>query len=291
MTTNRYSPLNFNDHPDYFIEDMSDIFIYTWGPKEDGLVMAASTPFMKFLPTSPMTVAAYWLIMAQLAHNLAYKDTSGTYEAARTYIDTLMARLKEFHTRYICELDGIGENITDRVLSGGRTYVWSGRKEFWSEAHGSAGAVWGMGWWQLDPDSLHTGDVVILAASEATPEREIEMARKCREKGAYLVGIFPFEREDDISTDELKELCDYSLDNLSGDFHGIFDMPGYPHKIIPTTTMMNNFAYWAVAGAYVQAMERRGEQPYLVTSFHVPDYRGGYAYFDSLRPYFLKRGY
>ena len=44
MTTNRYSPPNFNDHPDYFIEDMSDIFIYTWGPKEDGLITPTLTP-------------------------------------------------------------------------------------------------------------------------------------------------------------------------------------------------------------------------------------------------------
>ena len=79
-----------------------------------------------------------------------------------------------------------------------------------------------------------------------------------------------------------------SLDNLSGDYYGIFDIPGYPHKIIPTATMMNNYAFWAVVGAYVQAMEKRSEAPYYWMSFHVP---GGKAYDDSIRPYFLERGY
>jgi len=52
--------------------------------------------------------------------------------------------------------------------------------------------------------------------------------------------------------------------------------------------MMNNYAFWAVVGAYVQAMERQGVAPYYWMSYHVP---GGRAYDDSIRGYFLKRGY
>jgi len=289
MTTNRYSPPNFNDHPDYFIEDMSDIFIYTWGPKEDGLITPTLTPHMKILPTSPMTVVAYWLIMAQLAHNLAYEDTSGTSEAAETYIDILMARLQEFHSRFIGDINGVGEIIAERILDGGKIYPWSGRNEFWIEASGTAGSL--MGFYRLIPDSLTAKDIVIIAAADSTPVNEIEMARKVREKGAFMIGIFPFEREDGFSTEPFKELCDLSLDNLSGDIYGVLDIPGYPDKIIPTTTMMNNFAFWPVIGAYVQAMERRGEVPYFWSSFHVPKEHGGRAYADSIRPYFLKRGY
>jgi len=65
-------------------------------------------------------------------------------------------------------------------------------------------------------------------------------------------------------------------------------MPGYPNKIIPTTTMMNNFAFWTIVGAYVQAMERRNEAPYYGMSYHVP---GGRECDESIREDFLKRGY
>jgi len=286
MTTNRYSPPNFNDHPNTFIEDMSDIFIYTWGPKEDGLVTPALTPNLKILPTSPMTVVAYWLITAQLAHNIAYKDTSGTYEAAETYIDTLMARLREFHTRFFADINDAGEIIAERVLNGGKIYPWSPRDEFFVESNGTAGGL--MGVYPLKPENLNAQDIVILAAADSTPAREIELAAKVREKGAWMLGIFPFEREDRISTDPLKKLCNMSLDNISGDFYGVLDIPGYPHTIIPTATMMSNYAFWAVVGAYVQAMERRGEAPYYWMSYHVP---GGRAYDDSIRGYFLERGY
>jgi hypothetical protein len=51
---------------------------------------------------------------------------------------------------------------------------------------------------------------------------------------------------------------------------------------------MNNYAYWALVASYVQAMERRGQEPYYWMSWHVP---GGKAYDDSIHPYFLKRGY
>ena len=52
--------------------------------------------------------------------------------------------------------------------------------------------------------------------------------------------------------------------------------------------MMNNYAFWAILGAYVQNMEKRGAAPYYWMSWHVP---GGKAYTDSIHPYFLKRGY
>ncbi len=288
MTTNRYSPPDFNDHPDYFIEDMSDIFIYTWGPKEDGLVTPELTPapHLKILPTSPMTVVAYWLLTAQIAHNLAHENTSGTHAAAENYITTLMNRMDRFHFRYIGRVEDAGGIIAERVLSGGRIHPWSGRDEFWIESSGTAGGL--MGVYPLKPDSLTAKDVVILATANATPEEEIEMARKVKEKGAWLLGIFPFEREDGISTQPLRELCDMSFDNLSGDVHGVLDLPGYDTKVIPTTTMMNNYAFWAIVGGYVQAMESRGEAPYYWMSYHVP---GGKEYDESIRPKFLERGY
>ena len=288
MTTNRYSPLDFNDHPDYFIEEMSDMFIYTWGPKEDGIVTPALTPVphLKILPTSPMTVVGYWTIMAQLAHNLAYEDTSGSYDAADKYLEILMSRLSEFHRRFSGDIDDVGDTIAQCVLSGGRIYPWSPRDEFWIEANGTAGGL--MGVYPLDTDSLTAKDVVMLAAANATPEEEIETARKVREKSAFMIGIFPFEREDDVSTAELKTLCDLSFDNLSGDIYGVLDIPGYPNKIIPTATMMNNYAFWALVGSYVQAMERRGEAPYYWMSYHVP---GGREYDESIRDDFLNRGY
>lgn len=286
MTTNRYSPPNYNDHPDYFIEDMSSIFIYSWGPKEDGLVMPALTPNLKILPTSPMTVVTYRLLTAQLAYNLAHKDTSGTYKAAEQYLDTLMSRLETFHATYIGDVQKAGETIAEKVLAGGKIHPWSGRDEFFIESNGTAGGL--MGVYELNPDSLTSKDVVILATANATPDEEIEMARRVKEKGAWLLGIYPFAREDGISTAPLAELCDMSFDNLSGDNMGVLDIPGYDHKVVPTTTMMNNYAFWAIVGGYVQAMEARGEAPYYWMSYHVP---GGMEYDESIRDDFLKRGY
>ncbi|MBT4485284.1 MAG: hypothetical protein HOC71_16580, partial [Candidatus Latescibacteria bacterium] len=155
MSTNRYSPPDFNDHSSITMESQVDMMIYTWGPKEDGLVTPALTPHMKICPTSPMTVVAYWLIMAQLAHNIAYNDTSGTFEAAETYIDTLMSRLDLFHERNIGGMKDIGKIIADRVLSGGKIYPWSSRWEFYQEASGTAGSI--MGIYPIPPGGFYTG--------------------------------------------------------------------------------------------------------------------------------------
>ena len=288
MPTNRYSPPNFNDNPDTPMETQVDLMFNDWAPKEDGLVTPSLNPtyHLKICPTSPVTVAFYWTIMAQLAHNLASRDISGSYTAAAAYLDTLMGRLDVFHERFITDINVAGERMAEKILAGGRMIPWSTREEFFIEASGTAGGL--MGIYPLKPDSLTANDVVILAVSAPTPAPEIETARKIRAKGAFLIGIFPFRREDGLSTAELRKLCNMSFDNLSGDSDGVFRVSGYPKKIIPTTGLMNNYAYWALTGAYVQAMERRGASPHYWMSLHV---EGGKAYDDSVRALYLKRGW
>jgi len=308
MSTNRYSPSQYNDHSAITMESQVDTMIYTWGPKEDGLVTPALTPHLKILPTSPMTVVGYWMLMAQIAHNLAYDDTSGSYEAAEAYLDTLMSRLKTFHRDYIDDISEMGDNMAERILGGGKLYVWSSRWEFFQEAGGTAGGLMGIypmykdgfytegGSYSSDvlkpppfvPEEMTPKDIVLLAVAGDTPEYELDLAREIRAQGSFLVGIYPFKREDGVSTKEMSSLCDMSFDTLSGDKWGVLSMPGYDTKIIPTMAMMNNYAFWAIVGSYVQAMEARGVAPYYWMSWHVP---GGKAYTDSIHPLFMERGY
>lgn len=308
MSTNRYSPPSYNDHADITMESQVDMMIYTWGPKEDGFVTPSLTPHLKILPTSPMTVVGYWTIMAQIAYNLAYKDTTGAHNAAEAYLDTLMARLAEFHARYIGDVNAIGPEIAERVLSGGKLYVWSSRWEFYYEAGGTAGSLMGIypihkegfytetgsysskiiGPAKFIPENLTEKDVVVLAMAGNTPEVEVDLAERIKKQKALLIGIYPFQREDGYSTAHFGELCDWRLDSMSGDKWGVLDIPGYDGKIIPTMAMMNNYAFWAIIGSYVQEMEKRGVAPYYWMSWHVP---GGKAYTDSIHPLFMKRGY
>lgn len=163
---------------------------------------------------------------------------------------------------------------------------------------------------------LGANDVVILAWVLADPAAETAVARAVKQAGATLIGLFPFEREtpepsnvgrssrsshsqralavvtgedgDDAQVAEAKELCDHSFDNLSGDVHGVLSVAGYDTKIIPTTTLMNNYMHWALVGAYVQALESRGEAPYYWMSLHVP---GGQEYDDAVLPHAQERGW
>jgi len=308
MSTNRYSPARFNDHANITMESQVDAMIYTWGPKEDGIVTPRLTPHLKILPTSPMTVAAYWTIMAQIAHNLAYEDLSGGHDAAGQYLDILMERLAEFHHRHISDVNDAGTEIAERVLKGGKLYVWSSRWEFYYEAGGTAGSLMGVypihkdgfytetGSYSSDviapapfvPEELNENDVVILAMAGDTPEIELDLAKRIRKQNAMLVGIYPFEREDGFDTTPFGALCDYRLDSMSGDKWGVLDIKGYDTKIIPTMAMMNNYAFWAVIGAYVEELENRDVAPYYWMSWHVP---GGKAYTDSIHPLFMERGY
>ena len=151
-----------------------------------------------------------------------------------------------------------------------------------------------MGVYSLNPDDLSdqigVGDVVIIAWVLADPEPETAVARAVKASGATLVGMFPFDREDGNAgqVEEARGLCDFAFDNLSGDVWGVLSVAGYESKIIPTTGMMNNYIFWAIVGAYVQALEARGEAPYYWMSLHVP---GGKEYDDRVMPHFQARGW
>lgn len=138
---------------------------------------------MKILPTSPVTVTTYWAFTAQLAANLAIaascdnstnSSQSVRTEAAELYLETLMARLRQWHGTSLADCAAAGSAMAAAVLCGGKLYPWSGRGEFWSEASGTAGGL--MGVYNLEVDvehnssgsiSLSTGlsesDVVIIA--------------------------------------------------------------------------------------------------------------------------------
>ena len=223
---------------------------------------------MKILPTSPVTVTTYWALMAQVAQNLAAPAISkGGADAADFYLQTLMQRVQAWHGSALSDVAAAGAAMADAVLSGGgKLYPWSGRAEFFSEASGTAGGL--MGVYNLDPDDMDgvgQGDVVIIAWVLADPERENAVARKAKATGATVIGIFPFTRHDgnERAAPEAQQLCDFSFDNMSGDVWGVLAVDGYATDIIPTTTIMNNYVFWALVGAYVQALEARDEAPYL----------------------------
>jgi uncharacterized phosphosugar-binding protein len=135
---------------------------------------------------------------------------------------------------------------------------------------------------------LSDNDVVIIACALAEPGMETNMARRIRATGAAVVGLHGAEREDRIPTDKFAALCDVAIDNQSGDAGGVVVVPGYERKVIPTLGLMNNYAYWAVIGAFVQTMEESGNPPYYWMSNHVP---GGHEYNDAIKPLFDARGY
>jgi uncharacterized phosphosugar-binding protein len=183
--------------------------------------------------------------------------------------------------------------MAEKILAGGKLYPYSGRDDFFIEATNTACGIRGnypiaQHYAPLDPSTLTAKDVLLLATGNEDPAAEIEIARTARACGAYVIGIYPFVRADGLRMDELRSLCDVSIDNHSGDADGVLRLPGYSQGVIPTQGSMNNYAHWAVIGSYVQSMESRGEAPHYWMSNHVP---GGHVYNESVRGSFLERGF
>lgn len=256
-------------------------------------------PALKILPTSPQIAVSYWTLLAQIVADIgspAQRDAGAPPAAAYQFLDTLMERLSKFYATQLGNVHAAGKLIAERVLAGGKLHLWSGRKEFYVEACSTAGGIRGNypvcspgeAYAELDPDTLSDTDVVIIACALAESQKETNMAHRIHATGAAIIGIFAAEREDEVPTEDFAALCEVTLDNQSGDAGGVLKVPGYDKKVIPTLGLMNNYSYWAVIGAFVQAMEEAGTAPYYWMSNHVP---GGHEYNDQIKPLFDARGY
>ena len=63
---------------------------------------------------------------------------------------------------------------------------------------------------------------------------------------------------------------------------------GFDEKVCPLSGLSGLLVLWMLTAQWTDHMASRGEMPYYWQGFHE---NGGREYDNSVRPYFLKRGY
>ena len=265
------------------IEDTADVTINSQMPWHNGLVR---TPEIEFpiLPSSGIAQAAvYWMCAAQLAGLKAGKGKkAGSW--ARTYIDTCITRAERIATDRP-KYERVAGILADRVMGGGRWYVF-GNHALVSDAIAVANGPMVTSPYQ--PGEVRDGDIVLIGAYNSDNAEEIDVARECRKKGAYVVALAPLSTDGDSSGERLYKEADVTFDTQSPESWGVVEIEGLERKMCPTTGTMADLAMWLLFASWTAEMSSRGSFPYFWKGIFM---NGGSAYNSMVRPYRIIRGW
>jgi uncharacterized phosphosugar-binding protein len=270
-----------NPH-DWVPEDVASRVIDSHIPWHQGLVRAPEIPEMEICPgSSNGSCAIHWMITAEVAHALA-TDGSPTGTIGRQYVDILLERLADVHTRDLEHINNIAVIIAKRIIGGGHYYVRSRNEGIQSEANGVAQGLMMCNAFEPRPASEGGDkDVFLIAAVSANDPQELAWADEAQANGNYIVGIGP------SNNDGLRDRCDVYFNDRCDETAGVISIPGRPDKVCPATGILNNVIMYMLTAQFVDEMCRRGAVPY----FLMGGYRFGGEYNSLMRPFCLERGY
>jgi uncharacterized phosphosugar-binding protein len=128
--------------------------------------------------------------------------------------------------------------------------------------------VAGLGRELLESSPAREGDVLIIASTSGRNSVVIDMALAARENKIGLVGITSLEYSRGVNSrhpsgKKLADLCDVVIDNA------VVEIPGFPQKVGPLSTLTGVAAVNAVAAEVVSRLVRRGVQPPVFMSANI----------------------
>jgi len=282
---NRNAPqgkVNPNVH-DWMPEDVASRVIDSHIPWYQGLVHAPEIPEMTICPgSSNGSCTIHWMITAEVAHALATEKTPDG-NIGRQYVDILLQRIANVHTRDLDCLNATAVTIAKRIIDGGHYTVRSRNLGIESEASTVAqGLMLANAFSPRPADEGGNKDTFLIAAVSDSDPQDIAWAEEARANGNYIIGIGP------SNNHGLQDRCDVYFDDCCYEPAGIIAIPSCADKVCPATGVLNNIIMYMLIAQFVDEMCRRGAVPY----FWMGGYRcGGGNYNEVIHPFFLERGY
>jgi hypothetical protein len=260
-------------------EDVATRVIDSHIPWEQGLVHVPEIPEFPVCPGSANgTNTIHWMITAEVAHALATGEKADG-SRGQMYVDTLLSQLEAFHAQEMEHLREVAVQMAKRIIEGGHYYVRSRNRGVEFEATNIASGLMCTNAFELRPDGER--DIFLIAAVSADDPVEVAWAEEARIRKNYVIGIGP------STCRALPRLCDHFFDDRCDEPAGVIEIPGRGEKICPATGTLNNSIMWMLTAQMIDEMCRRGAVPYCFMG----GYRGGGAYNDVMRLFFLERGY
>jgi formylglycine-generating enzyme required for sulfatase activity len=199
---------------------------------------------------------------------------------AASYFDALSAGCRDARRDFKSVIQA-AEEAANRVKAGGDLYIASVRPDFVSEGMVRSGGLMLLKQYNSDPKLAHEPthpkpatkltpkDTVIFSWSNATPDRELAVARELHASRAFVIGIGP---------KPVKEGSDELLKNVGTFLESTLPLRAevtqrFKGETYPLVSLQNLAILWAFTGEFASALTRQGYMPVMLQSVLVPGAR------------------
>jgi len=189
------------------------------------------------------------------------------------YLDAIDECLRHIRDTHAGRISQAGQELAERVASGGRLFIYDSRGGYVSEALGRAGGLMAIAALPADSAGLTVSDAAIIVADEWDDPAAIGAGKAARAAGAFVVAIGGSRG----TRTGLWAGCDAAIDNtLRG---GVRE---------PLSGVLNTAMLWALIAAYIESMEAHGKPPHIWMSIKRP---GSKAFNETALAETAKVGY
>ena len=164
----------------------------------------------------------------------------------------------------------ISEAAVDRILTGGKLYVYSRHHEALSaEANGKRGGLALINTTYADDKNFKgtDKDFMIMGIYQPDDVVDLQMLQKFRKAGMKVASIGPTTRNGNIPDGTtVPGEADFHI-GLMCDTYGLFAVPGVDKKVCPTSGLLVNLMFWATAVQIAEEiMKRTGDTPGVLST-------------------------
>lgn len=186
----------------------------------------------------------------------------------------------------------IASEAVDRILAGGKLYVYSHYREALSaEANQRRGglALLNATWAEDKAFAGTDRDFIIMGITQPDDPVDLAMLDRCRAAGMRTAAIGPGVRDGrEPSGRTLPREADHRLISWC-ETYGLFAIPGLERKVCPVSGLLLNVAFWTVAVSIAEEiMARTGQSPVVLSTGAVAGGADQRAWANEL---VKKRGY
>lgn len=142
----------------------------------------------------------------------------------------------------------------------------------------------GLGKELLAQSPAKKGDVLLLTSNSGRNAVVIDMALQARQQGLITIAITSLayrdkDRSRHASGKKLAELCDLVIDNVVPYGDAVVEIPGFPQKVAPLSSLTGIAIVNALVAETVKLLMERGVEPPVFMSANID---GGEAYNERL---------
>jgi len=279
LLTERNQQLKIKMYSDIWI----DFYITTYGA-----LMWLQGETAPLGPTSgALGMVTYWAMIADAVRLLAREGVTVKVKGREPelgdnapYVSLTKPLAEDYFEESIRQIGQIGAELgkikliaeagVDRILSGGKLYVYSRYREALSaEASGKRGGLALINTTYADDKNFKgtEKDFMIMGIYQPDDEVDLQMLQKFRKTGMKIASIGPATSGGKIPDGRtVPGEADFHI-GLMCDTYGLFAVPGVDKRICPTSGLLVNLMFWATAIQIAEEiMKRTGDTPGVLST-------------------------